>query len=170
MPARRLTLAIACAMILSGCTTAPRLADYRGWNGPVVPTDPTLPQIWKFALSWSCNAESGKFGQNCRGTRDVPLDDASNPPGLIHCKTDTVVLKRDAGGNTAASWLTYREDSGRLIFRHAIRAESDFFGGGKEISVSYVHILIRPEDAPGLKDLLGCTFTREEHVSTYPPH
>ena len=115
-------------------------------------------------LSWRCNAEGGGFGHICTGYKLIPDPTTSDlPPDLIHCKTKTTIIKRDAG-TTSARWKAARSDRDIIIFRHSIRAETDFFGGGKEISVAYEHLLIFRKDKTVAGSLLGCTFSIEENV------
>jgi hypothetical protein len=122
---------------------------------------------WTLTFGWKCNAPGGGFGARCEGNIDVPdSGSAQLPPDLVHCKTETMVIKRDPG-HTGAGWNAYRTANDNIFFRHHIVAGSEFFGPGREIEVHYVHTAIRRSDEEALGKELNCTFTIDERIGTY---
>lgn len=163
----KLWLAVALSGVLAGCASrsATEGSGQEGWalSSHVASSATSGLTVWRVNFSWQCNADGGGFGITCLDTRVVP-DPRSNslPADLIHCKTTYTLIKRDPG--TTAGWSTARTDSDMIIFRHDIRAESEFFGAGREIHVVYEHVLVFRSDRDAAAALLGCTFTINERI------
>lgn len=114
-------------------------------------------QVWVQSFGWRCNAEGGYLQSYCYDLTEAP--DAKSgvfPPGLLHCKTEEQIIKRDLG--TLAGWRTVRRDNDVIAFQYVIRANSPIFGPGREIEVVYRHTLIRREDQNAIGLRLGCDF------------
>ena len=155
-------------LLLGGCTTinpmlfasAPTVAKAVSYQ-PKVEGEELV--YWTVSLSWRCNAPAGGlFGSKCSGTTIAPDPSGTHLPiNHIHCRTTTVFGKRDT--NTRAGWRVSRGQDNGMAFYHYIEAESGTFAGGKEIEISYEHIVIAEKDKNALAGPLECTFTTQEN-------
>ena len=119
--------------------------------------------VWKVQLSWRCNAEGGGWGSVCEGRTIVPNPDGTHlPVDHIHCRTETTIIKKDS--DTFSEWRVSRGPDNSMAFYHHIRAQSQTFGGGKEIEVSFTHYVIAEKDKDALSAPLSCSFTTAERV------